>query len=184
MTQRLIFTIILICIATLGFSQNSNILVPKTQESQKEDVIQAYFGISLLTSYNGFIRYGYIQIKPNGETKISYLTRQEFIYQVTGQERSKANPDGKNLLAEKQIKWDTFEDLWKLRYTEYPYDGPRSKEQGWAGRDFAPSVAQWDFLKKNYGYQKFTQFLYGEDMWRLVKDSQDPNWQNQYSSLR
>ena len=76
----------------------------------------------------------------------------------------------------------SLENLWKLRYSEYPYDG--NTEKGWAGKDFVPSDSQWSFLKRNYHYSELSQFLYGEDMWRLVKDSQDPDWQNQYSSLK
>lgn len=165
-------------------AQNNNIFVRKEDNPELKITIDAYFGISLMTQYNSFIRYGFIQIKSTGETKITYLTQQQFIQQVTGQMVSKANPDKKNLLEEKEIMWQSFENLWKLRYAEYPYDGANSQEKGWAGRDFAPSPPQWSFLKQQYQYNNFDQFLYGDNMWKLLKDSQDPAWQNQYSSLK
>ncbi|MFO7868238.1 MAG: hypothetical protein R6U95_02945 [Bacteroidales bacterium] len=184
MVKKIFVAVLFISVTCGVFAQRNNIFVPKGEDAESKITVTSYFGISLLTSYNGFIRYGYIQKRSTGEEKITYLSRQEFIQQISGQQESEANPEKKNYLAEYKIKWETFENLWKLRYSEYPYDGPRSDEKGWAGRDFAPSEAQWDFLRKNYNYKKFTQFLYGEDMWRLLKDSQDPNWQRQYSSLR
>lgn len=179
------FVIAFFCvISAMGYSQNNDVFVRKEENPELKTTIDAYFGISLMTTYSGFIRYGFIQIKSTGETQITYLTQSQFMQMVTGQEKSKANPERINFLEQKEIMWQSFENLWKLRYSEYPYEGPQSTEKGWAGRDFAPSVAQWNFLKQHYGYSNFNQFLHGDDMWRLVKDSQDPNWQRQYSSLR
>jgi len=179
------FLLALFCVMSIvGYSQNNDVLIRKEDNPELKVTIDAYFGISLMTTYSGFIRYGFIQVKSTGETQITYLTQSQFMQMVTGQEKSKANPEKINFLEQKEIMWQSFENLWKLRYSEYPYEGPQSTEEGWAGRDFAPSVAQWNFLKQQYGYSNFNQFLYGDAMWRLVKDSQDPNWQRQYSSLR
>lgn len=168
-----------------GYAQNNSIFIRAEDNPELKVTIDAYFGISLMNTLDGgFIRYGFIQIKSTGETQITYLSEAEFMQQVTGQQKSKANPNQVNLLEEKRIMWQTFEELWKLRYAEYPYDGARSTETGWAGRNFAPSVRQWSFLKQNYGYSEFSQFLYGESMWKLVRDSQDASWQNQYKSLK
>lgn len=166
----------------MSVAQDNNIFVRKENNPNLKITVTGYFGISLATSYTGFVRYGYIQIKSTGEKQLTWLSRDQFMQQVTGQVVSKANPEKRNFLEDKEIMWESFENLWKLRYSEYPYDG--NQEKGWAGREFAPSDSQWSFLKRNYHYENFEQFLYGEDMWRLVKDSQDPDWQNQYSSLR
>lgn len=182
MLVRLGFIIVCIGISLSSFSQGGPVLVPRGESPQSQITIDAFFGISLMTTYSGFIRYGFIQISSTGETQITYLSQSDFMQQVTGQQRSRANPEGVNFLEQKLIMWQSFENLWKLRYAEYPYEG--STEKGWAGRDFAPSVAQWNFLKQNYGLSSFSQFIYGDAMWRLVKDSQDPQWQRQYSSLR
>jgi hypothetical protein len=182
--KKIIILISILCLSGIGFAQNNNIFIRKEDNPELKVTIDAYFGISLMTQYNGFIRYGYIQIKSTGETKITYLSQQQFMQQVTGQMISKANPNKINYLEQKVIMWQSFENLWKIRYAEYPYDGPNKLEKGWAGRDMAPSEAQWKFLKQYYGYSNFDQFLYGENMWKLVKDSQDPAWQSQYSSLK
>ena len=166
-------------------AQNNNIFIRAEDNPELKVTLDAHFGISLMNSLDGgFIRYGFIQIKSTGESQITYLSQSDFIQQVTGQLKSKANPNQVNILEENKIMWKSFEELWKLRYREYPYGGARSTESGWAGRDFAPSEQQWIFLKRNYGYEKFTQFLYGENMWKLIKDSQDAGWQNQYKSLK
>ncbi len=180
--KKIISVLILAMLTFTGLAQDNNIFVRKENNPALKVTVTGYFGISLATSYSGFVRYGFIQIKSTGEQQITWLSRDQFLQQATGQTVSKVNPEKKNFLEDKEILFESFENLWKLRYSEYPYDG--SLEKGWAGRDFAPSDAQWSFLKRNYHYSNFEQFLYGEDMWRLVKDSQDPDWQNQYSSLK
>lgn len=180
--QRIVLVLIFSILTYVGIAQDNNIFIRKENNPELKVTVTGYFGISLMTSYTGFVRYGVIQIKSTGEQKLTWLSRDQFLQQASGQVVSKANPEKKNLLEDKEIMWQSFENLWKLRYAEYPYDG--SEEKGWAGLDFAPSDAQWSFLKRNYNYSKMDQFLYGEDMWRLVKDSQDPDWQNQYSSLK
>lgn len=180
--SRVVLVLLFMSLAYAGVAQDNNIFIRKENNPELKVTVTGYFGISLMTSYTGFIRYGFIQIKSTGEQQMTWLSRDQFIQQASGQTFSKANPEKKNLFEEKEIMWQSFENLWKLRYAEYPYDG--NEEKGWAGRDYAPSEAQWEFLKRNYNYSKMDQFLYGEDMWRLVKDSQDPDWQNQYSSLK
>lgn len=182
--MKLKHLIFFLCLGTMSFAQNNNVFIRKEDNPELKVTIQAYFGISLMTQYNGFIRYGYIQVKSTGEQKVTMLSQEQFMQQVTGQMSSKANPTKINYLEQKEIMWQSFENLWRIRYAEFPYDGASSQEKGWAGRDFAPSDAQWSFLKQNYGYSNFDQFLYGENMWKLVKDSQDPSWVSQYSSLK
>lgn len=184
MRMKLAPVIFFLLLGAFSQAQNNNIFIRKEDNPELKITIDAYFGISLMTQYNGFIRYAFIQIKSTGETKVTYLSQQQFMQQVTGQMASKANTEKINLLEKNEIMWQSFENLWKIRYQEYPYDGPGKADKGWAGRDMAPSDAQWSFLKQNYGYANFDQLLYGEKMWKLVKDSQDPAWQSQYSSLR
>jgi len=182
--MKILHVLLFLSLATFGFAQNNNVFIRKEDNPELKVTINAYFGISLMTQYNGFIRYGFIQIKSTGETKTTFLSQQQFMQQVTGQMVSKANPTKINYLEQKEIMWQSFENLWRVRYAEFPYDAPGKEEKGWAGREFAPSDAQWAFLKQNYGYSNFDQFLYGENMWKLLKDSQDPAWQAQYSSLK
>src|SRR5574344_1019100 len=177
-----LFVVLLALLAFSATAQDNTVFIEKDHNPELKVTVTGYFGISLMTTYTGFVRYGYIQIKSTGEQLTTWLTRDQFLQQASGQVFSKANPGKKNLLEEKGIKKESFENLWKLRYSEYPYDG--SQELGWAGLPYAPSEGQWSFLSRNYHFTKMDQFLYGEDMWRLVKDSQDPDWQRQYSSLK
>lgn len=167
-----------------GIIAQSQVLIPKSKNPEPYYKNEWYFGISLMTSYNSFVRFGFIKIHEDGRTEITTMTEQTWIRQVTGQQASKANQNKENLLEKYEVKWDTFDELWKIRYSEYPYEGQKKMEKGWAGKMFAPSDNQWKFLKDNYNYSALSEFLYGENMWKLLQDVQDPAWQAQYSSLK
>ncbi|MBO7124222.1 MAG: hypothetical protein J6V74_00065, partial [Bacteroidales bacterium] len=101
MKRALINTIICLLLFSLsGVGQDNNIFVRKENNPELKVTVKGYFGISLMTSYTGFIRYGFIQIKSTGEEQITWLSREQFIQQATGQTVSKANPDKKNYLEE------------------------------------------------------------------------------------
>lgn len=56
--------------------------------------------------------------------------------------------------------------------------------QGWAANKeagFLPSDKQMDILK-TYGLQNINDFIYGENLYRLMKDLLDKTWQNAYKS--
>ncbi|MCL2329305.1 MAG: hypothetical protein FWC39_12440 [Bacteroidetes bacterium] len=181
--KKITHILLFICLGFATQAQDNNIFIRAENNPELKVTIDAYFGISLMTQYDSFIRYAFIQIKrPSGEQKITYLSKDQFMAQITGKMASKANPDKINFLEKYKIDPESFENLWKLRYIDYPYEG--NMEKGWAGFDFAPTPAQWAFLKKNYGYGSFDQLLYGEKMWELVKDSQAQAWQAQYKSLK
>jgi hypothetical protein len=183
--KKIAYILLFICIGFVSQAQDNNIFIRAENNPELKVTITGYFGISLLTQYDSFIRYAFIQIKmPSGEQKITYLSKEQFMAQITGKMTSKANPDKVNFLELYKIDPESFENLWKLRYSQFPYDGPNANEKGWAGLEFAPTPAQWAFLRKNYGYSSFEQLLYGEKMWELVKDSQAQAWQAQYKSLK
>ncbi|MFQ3579036.1 MAG: hypothetical protein SNJ71_02715 [Bacteroidales bacterium] len=182
-SKILLLVILLVC-GVQSFAQEEIILKRKEGPTPNYYNNQWFFGISLMTSYTGFVRFGYIKIHEDGRKEITWLTKQNFIKQATGQMFSKANKDSTNYFEKFKIKWETLDELWKLRYSEFPYYDPNVRETGWAGKINSPSPAQWDFLKKNYGYSDFNQFLYGDNMWKLLSDCQDPAWQTHYSSLK
>jgi len=145
-----------------------------------QDSTRYYFGIRLTSNGMGnLIRYGVITVYPNKNTKITYLTKTSFSLQVAGLEKSKANPKKINLWEKYQIHFSTTEQIWKLKYSEYPYDR-RHDNKGWAQRRYAPSDSQFNFLKK-YGYKEYIgDFIYGDNFFQLLIDMQNPDWQNQY----
>lgn len=181
MYRKFALYILLFFISGYTFGQ---VFIPKTGNEEPYYKNEWYFGISLITSYTGFVKYGTIKIHEDGREEITWLTKDNFIRQATGQQPSKANPDKENMFEKYLIKWETLGDIWKIRYQEYPYEAQQTMPPGWAGKMFVPSDAQWTFLKENYGYEALSQFLYGEKMWKLLQDMQDPNWVAQYSSLK
>lgn len=174
----------LIIFVGLTSSLFSQIFVPKTGKERDYYINEWHFGISLITNFSGFVKFGYVKIHEDGHQEITWLTRDNFIRQATGQQPSKANPNKENLFEKYMIKWEILDDIWKIRYQEYPYQTTETMPPGWSGKMFVPSDAQWAFLKQNYGYSDLTQFLYGEKFWKLIQDMQDPNWQAHYSSLK
>lgn len=182
--KKIIALYLFVLFSISAFSQDQ-IFIRKTEKQEPYYKNEWYFGISLVASTSGeMVRYGFVKIHEDGHKEYTWLTKKNFLLQVTGQQPSKANKQQENLLEKYQIKWETFGDLWKLRYSEWPYDDARRQEVGWAGKMFVPSDSQWDFLKENYNYTALTDFLYGENMWKLLQDIQDPNFGAQYSSRK
>lgn len=153
---------------------------------------------------NSLITYWAVTVN-NG--KVVYkvpLTEHNFILQVSGQMYSKANPQGINLF-EQAVEADEcfyeygskngtvcnpldlyrLDDLWALRYNRNPTcpegciqkDGMRI--DGLAANKTYPSDAQMEILK-DYGVNHYTDFFYGENMFRIFKDINDYKWVNNY----
>ena len=108
---HIIVCLLLFSLSSLG--QDNNIFVRKENNPELKVTVTGYFGISLMTTYTGFVRYGFIQIKSTGEEKITWLSREQFIQQATGQTISKANPDKKNFLEEKEIIIEGYDEILK-----------------------------------------------------------------------
>ncbi len=144
-----------------------------------------YFAVNLMQTVRGdLFHYAVIKKQRNGKWYSIFMTKQDFLLQITGQQDSKANPNHINYMKEYQIYWQTLDQLWKLRYSEYPY---RKKyddnEKGWAKLKFAPSKGQMEYLKKNYGIKYITDFIYGKNLFKLLKNMQDTQWVEYYKSL-
>ena len=165
-------------------AQNNAIIKRKTGHEEPYYKNKWYFGISLATTYSGFVRYGIIKVPETGPIDVAWFTKEMFVRQLSGVFPSKANPEKINYMEKNLIKWDVFDQLWKVRYSEYPYQTQATAEPGWAGKDACPSDAQWNFLKQNYGFGSLTDYIFGDNLWKFLKDVQDPAWQAQYSSLK
>lgn len=80
-------------------------------------------------------------------------------------------------------------ELWKVRYRRdiriknYNY-GSNIKPTGWAGDSYFPSLRQIEYLKANYGSDGINEFIYGEKLYKFLKDVQDTAWISNYKSLR
>lgn len=159
-------------------------IVRKTGQERDFYKNEWHFCISLMTSYTGFVRYGVLKIHEDNRREVTWLSRDSFLEQAAGHNPSKANPNKTNFWELNQLDIGTLDLLWKIRYAEYPYDDPKKMETGWAGKMFTPSDAQWAFLKQKYSFAVMSDLIYGENLWNLLRDVQDQQWQAQYSSMK
>lgn len=127
-----------------------------------------------------------------------YLSPDQFVLQAQGIMSSKANPEGRDLIAEYEIEscvsmLDSIEDvyvvqcnpidnLWKLRYKSDPDMGIGAGEAGWSNRELAPSDGQLQMLSQ-YGIRHVTHFAWGENAFQLLKDVANPAWVANYRGL-
>ena len=78
---------------------------------------------------------------------------------------------------------NTLNNLWRLRYCEYPY--PHSgTAKGWARHKdpkvrTLPSDKQYAILR-TYGIEDLNNFFYGENAYRLLKDIRNKAWRTDY----
>ncbi|MBO4372455.1 MAG: hypothetical protein J5826_05940 [Bacteroidales bacterium] len=142
-----------------------------------------FLGFCLLPGSNLLERFVEIHINPDGTLKYTYLTMDGFVNRAAGRERSAANSKGANYFTNFGIKNPGIVgDLWKLRYTEYPYHG--SNEQGWSTNDSVPTMpseAQMAILKK-YGIFRISDYCYGLMAFMLLHDMEDPAWIEKYKN--
>ncbi|GAB4284621.1 MAG: hypothetical protein Kow0068_09730 [Marinilabiliales bacterium] len=151
------------------------------QETPKP-TYKSYFGFSLeQTMYGGMIHYGIARVHADGKEEYRYCSRHVWLLQVAGHIASEANPDTVNLFLKYDIDPKIVLDLWKLRYSEFPYKS-QNQTMGWAQKPYGPSDAQLAFLKK-YGFKTITSFVYGYNAFRLLKDMMDPDWVSNYMNL-
>ncbi len=145
-------------------------------------------------------------MKLNSEKQeIIYLSADSWIKQLIGIESSKANPDTENFIVKHKIfdfnqqdinnpEFDYFlidkvkqllDNLWRLKYSEYPYFSLEKKdEKGWAKHSdpnitWLPSQSQINILR-GYGINEINEFFKDDDLFRLLRDIHDAEWQNRY----
>ena len=142
-------------------------------------VAKRYFGLSLQPNFQGVITYALIQVSDKGVINHIFLSRRDWLHQIVGIQQSTANPDGKNLLKDAGIEGpDILDEVWKLRYSEPPYDGSPA-EKGWAAKERMASDGQMDMLKQ-FGIKTINDYFYGDNLLKLLKSMQDPAWVADY----
>lgn len=142
------------------------------------------------------------------------ISQSEFMRIACGFQESNANPEKKNLFAEYGVssygyfndtivnhilyrggmRCNPVDDLWRLRYAEWPYfmEPPRGKQQansldpqgpgpGWARKPLMPSEGQLEILKA-YGpiTDPMVDVIWGSAAFKLLKDMQDITWVAEY----
>lgn len=166
--------IVILLLSSLPYIQ----ICSQTVEKQ----VESYFAVSLQPNFQSIITYAVIDISKKGAVvSKTYLSRRDWMFQITGLQQSKANPEEKNLLKEAGIEGpDVLNELWKLRYSESPYAGA-PVEKGWAGKPRIPTKEQMNMLSQ-FGVKTINEYFYGENLYKLLKAMQDPAWVAEYQS--
>jgi len=159
---------------------------------------QYAFGMSLATGQNGqLFTLFVVKVFEGHVLESTPLTRDQFIRQVQGRTFSKANPDAEDLFRKHGVKactlpedsaalgfltdCVTLDELWRLRFWEYPLAGPDATRmgQGWAEKPTTPSERQL-LLLSAYGIRYTTDLCYGDNLFNLLRDMGDPEWVDNY----
>ncbi len=147
-------------------------------------VQEYYFGFNLNPNVAGGL-VNFVLIKPlaNGKHEIIQLSQDNFVYQAKGKMKSPANPYKIDYFKKYNItNLSVLDNLWKLRYTEFPYKTNGKPEKGWSQNldfDYLPTAEQMEILKK-FGIEHLRDYFYGENAFRLLEAIQNPQWLKSY----
>ena len=156
------------------------------------------FGLSLATGPNNQIFTCFLVKEFEGRViSADPIKREDFILQAQGVKPGSANPEARNFFREYDIKTcfafedtiareylfrcDPLQDLWKLRFQEYPYllTAGQHPGLGWAETRQMPSGRQM-LLLSDYGILYLTGLCRGENLFRLLHDMSDSSWVDNY----
>ncbi len=82
------------------------------------------------------------------------------------------------------IAEETINNLWKLRFAVYPFASGSLDTVGWTNNfenDYMPKPEQLEILK-TYGLEQINGFIWGENLFRLLKDIRNPSWIEDYKN--
>ncbi len=165
-----------------GYGAFSQIIIPKKDYVPEARHPRYSFSISLISGANSSpVSFGIYRQNPDSTTKIIFLTQEAFLRQATGHENSRANPEKINYFEKYGIDTNVLDQLWKLKYEEFPYE--KSDELGWGSSLGVPSKGQFSLLS-NFGIQQMTDVCFGENVWLFLQKVSDPVWQGQYQQMR
>lgn len=165
-----------------GLNLNAQILVRKGEAQLETRLSRISFCISLLPSSNSEpVSYGIHRLCPDGKAEVTHLSFDAFLRQFCGYEESRANPDRINYMEEYGISQATIKNLWKLRYATYPFG--KSNEPGYGRECGVPTDGQMQMLKQ-YGIEFVGDAVFGESLFNLLKDFENPAWINKYSAAK
>jgi len=158
---------------------------------------KTYFAIGLFTgAHSNMITFAFVKTT-NGKFSGAEIVRKDrFIYTALGHWPHAANLKRENLFekygvdscfllkngSNKVIGYyaPVFDELWKIRFYEHPYD---FDQPGWSQGQYKPSIYQKEFLKKEYGVENvLTDYIYGDSLFKLLRDVQNPTWVSMYKT--
>lgn len=178
-----IFKISILFVALLfAFQSYSQILVAKKDYQPEARKPRYSFTICLLTGGGSSpVSFGIMRQNPDSTHEVTFLSESSFILQMSGAQKSLANPDQINFFEEFEIDPRTLDNLWMLKYDKYPYGNDRTP--GWGTPTGNPSVAQYQMLSE-FGINKLHDHCFGENLIHLLIKMNDPMWVGQYQNRR
>ncbi len=114
---------------------------------------------------------------PDSTREVIFLTKQSFLRQASGNEKSRANPEKINFFEEYGIDSKVLDVLWKLKHDKNPY----GDELGWGTELGAPTKAQYTMLHE-FGIKRKSDYAFGDNLWKFLLKVDDPTWVNQYQN--
>lgn len=156
---------------------------------------QNLFAVGLFTSaHSQMITYAIVSLRDGQLIGAQVLTEQQFMYQAMGYYPSIANLGRVNLFEKNGVDscflysdeddrivgyyCQPFTQLWKIRFYENPYE---FDVRGWSQGQFKPSRYQSELILKEYGVKNvLTDYFYGDTLYKLLRDVQDPVWVETY----
>lgn len=156
---------------------------------------KTYFAVGLFAgAHSSLITYAIVSFRDGAVIGAQVITEQRFMYEAMGYYPSIANLNRENLFDKNGVDscfllsndmnkvvgyyCKPFQSLWKLRFYEHPYqfDSP-----GWSQGQFKPSIYQMKILREEYGINNIlTDYFYGDSLFKLLRDVQDPVWIETY----
>jgi hypothetical protein len=126
------------------------------------------------------------------------LTEREFMNIVTGKWPSIYNPKRENLFEINKVDCIVMDDpvsnkatfdcasldsLWKLRFERFPFK--TFDEGGWSAKPYKPTEKQELYLYNTYNIRSIDMDYFADsNFWKIMRDVKDPEWIQNYKSLR
>lgn len=148
-------------------------------------------------AHSTVITYAFVSTRGDQIIGSQTVRKDRFMYTAMGYWPGLVNTERKNLFVENGVDscfllkdeseqivgyyCPVFDSLWKVRFREHPflYD-----LYGWSHGAYKPSKAQMEFLHNEYGIKNIlTDYIYGDNLYKLLRDIQDRAWISTYSSL-
>ena len=193
-------SVIAICFGMVFYNFAKN-----NKQLETFDFVEYHFAFNINSSHNlGLINYAVVGVRDGKIVSKKPMEIKTFLLQAMGKQTSAANFENIDLFAAHNLsdcfyKYDsisdnysecfTLEDLWTLRYSRNPIcpvgciPSPGMKIDGWSQGKFHPSWPQIQILQE-YGVIQDSDFFYGENMFKLFQDLENPDWINKYKTAK
>lgn len=161
-------------------------------------VKKTHLAVGLMMSTNSeLLTYAFLTTRDDQIVNAQNVNKQVFMYTAMGYYPGLVNLKHENLFETNGVDScflvkdeddrivgyyaPAFDSLWKIRYTAHPmlYD-----EFGWSALPFRPGFNQINYLAETYGLRNVTtDYIYGEQLYNLLRDVRRSDWISNYKSL-